>query len=93
MSPFLDSLGVCLGALNALRTALCIDGCLRPLTTTPAATVHAWQLHAMNVASGFGTVVYAVAGGSRDVLVVNVLIVTTGALVPLLFASIQEGAP
>lgn len=92
MSPFLDSLGVCLGALNALRTALCIDGCLRPLTSTPAANIHAWQLHAMNVASGLGTVVYALAGGSREVLVVNVLIITAGALVPLLAVSIQGDA-
>lgn len=93
MSPFLDSLGVCLGALNALRTALCIDGCLRPLTTTPVTTVHAWQLHAMNVASGLGTVAYALAGGSREVLVVNVVIVSAGALVPLFVVSTQGDAP
>lgn len=42
-----------------------------------------WQPHALSIASGLFTATYAIAGGSRDVLIANVLILTAGAVIPL----------
>lgn len=44
---------------------------------------HGWQQHALSIASGLFTATYAIAGGSRDVLIANVLILTAGAVIPL----------
>lgn len=42
-----------------------------------------WQQHSLSIASGLFTATYAIAGGSRDVLIANVLILTAGAVIPL----------
>jgi hypothetical protein len=82
--PILDSLAVCLGAVSALRAALCVDEALRHPTFTALLRHLPWQSHALNVIACLGTVIYALAGGSRDVLVASVLILCAGACVPLI---------
>ena len=90
MSPILDSLAVCLGAVSALRAALCVEEGLRYPTFTALLRHLPWQSHALNVIACLGTVIYALAGGSREVLVVSsVLILLAGACVPLVVGPLQ----
>ena len=91
MSPLLDSLAVCLGAISALRAALCVDESFRQPILTNMLRHLPWQSHALNLIAGLGTVIYAFAGGSREVLVASVLILCAGACVPLIAAS-RKGA-
>ncbi|WP_066704919.1 hypothetical protein [Curvibacter delicatus] len=89
MSPILDSLAVCLGAVSALRAALCVEEGLRYPTFTALLRHLPWQSHALNVIACLGTVIYALAGGSREVLVASVLILLAGACVPLVVGPLQ----
>lgn len=90
--PFLDSVTVCLGAISALRASLCVEQSFRQ-TSFPSFDLglQPWQLHALSTASGVATVLYAWAGGSREALVANVLILTAGSCVPLLHHFESEG--
>jgi hypothetical protein len=90
VSPILDSLAVCLGAVSALRALLCVDESLHYPPLTTALRHLPWQSHALNVLAGLGTVIFALLGGSRDVLVASVLILCAGACVPL-FAHFARG--
>lgn len=91
MSNILDSLAVCLGAVSALRAALCAEEGLRSHAFTAVRHLP-WQSHALSLFAGLATVIYALVGGSRDVLVASVLIVCAGTCVPLLGGSTQ-GVP
>jgi len=93
VSPLLDSLAVCLGAISALRAAFCIDETFRQPILTNTLRHLPWQSHALNLIAGLGTVIYAFAGGSREVLVASVLILCAGASVPLIAASRKEAQP
>lgn len=91
MSPILNSLAVCLGAVSALRAVLCIEEALRQPGFTAAPRHSPWQSHALNLTAGLATVTFAMAGGSREVLVASVLILCAGACVPLLAGAQQGG--
>lgn len=83
MSSFLDSFAVCLGAVSALRAVVCAEGVMPSLQMASVLCSQSWQQHALSIASGLFTATYAIAGGSREVLIANVLILTAGAVIPL----------
>lgn len=92
MSPLLDSFAVCLGAVSALRAAIGGEHIITLVPPTSPVRVETWQQHALTITSGIATAVYACAGGSRDVLITNALILTAGALISLLRDLESEGA-
>lgn len=92
MSSFLDSFAVCLGAVSALRAVVFAEGSMpsHPAVSVPCR--QSWQQHGLSIASGLFTATYAIAGGSRDALIANVLIVTAGAVMPLCRDVQSQGA-
>lgn len=84
MSSLLDSFAVCLGAVSALRAAICAEHLPTLVPITSPVRVETWQQHALTITSGIATAVYALAGGSREVLITNALILTSGAVISLL---------
>jgi hypothetical protein len=93
VSPIVDSLSVCLGAISAVRSLASVQESFRsqfPLSASPRS--EPWQHTALSLASGATTILYALAGGTRHALMTSAAILAAGAAFVLLVQTHLRGA-
>jgi hypothetical protein len=93
VSPTVESLSVCLGAVSAIRSLVSVQESFGPqVAPSVLPCSEPWQHSALTLISGVTTIVFAMAGGTRTALVTSAVILSAGALFTLVVQAHLKGA-